>query len=207
MVTKWLLEQWNDIKGNVKFYVLCLCGTAGLALIGVLTHGLTWQQQAGLLFLFAAILAWAIVATVLAVARSKSQVSERQMNNHPKALPLSSRAFETCNALDTFVDQMGTRPSEDNIYNATSSQGAKAYEERVTKEVVPWDERIQAGYLLRFRDSVIRLRHELVLALNHSDDDLDKALSRAESVPDDKFGGNLRVIAQKIRFLASKLSS
>jgi hypothetical protein len=52
---EWLLKQWNDIKGNVKFATLGLVGSAAFTLVGLLTHGLTWWQRAILLFIFGVI--------------------------------------------------------------------------------------------------------------------------------------------------------
>lgn len=70
----WLVDQWRDVRGNVKFALGMSLLTAGGAVVlrkvSALTHGLTTAQQQTLLTLFivmfAAILAvaaWAILAT------------------------------------------------------------------------------------------------------------------------------------------------
>ncbi len=45
----WFQEQWNDIKGNLKFWVILLVGGT---LVKVLTNGLQWWQQGGLILVF-----------------------------------------------------------------------------------------------------------------------------------------------------------
>jgi hypothetical protein len=200
---KWCATQWQDIKGNVKFWVLTVIAGGMVTIAGIITHGLAWQQQAVLLFIFSGLASWAVAATVTRRKNNPGDVPVSR-EKEPSSASLSIRTFETCNKLSSFVKAQGVRPSEDSMYE--NGINGKDFEGRVKKEIAPWDDRIQAGYLLDYRDAVIRLRHELVLALNgKSDDDLDRALSRAESQPNAEFPEQLLTIAEKLRLLASRL--
>lgn len=59
----WLLKQWNDVKGNVKFYFLSLL-TAGI-IVGAkfVTDGLPLWKQIFLLLTFVWIFGWAMAAS------------------------------------------------------------------------------------------------------------------------------------------------
>jgi hypothetical protein len=169
---------------------------------GIITHGLLWQQQAALLFIFSGLAIWAITATVM--RRNRPHDACVDGKKVISSASLAIRTFEICNNLSSFVKAQGKRPREEAIYEAGIS--GREYEERFKKEITPWDERVQAGYLLFYKEDVIRLRHELVLASNgKSDDDLDKALSQSESAPNAQFSEHLLTIAEKLRLMASRL--
>jgi len=69
---KWLLEQWRDIKGNLKFWILTVV-TTGIVTVGIwITHGLQWWQQLILAVLFLALFAIAIISAYAATWSSSS---------------------------------------------------------------------------------------------------------------------------------------
>ncbi len=71
MASNWLVKQWQDVSGNVKFGVLLLLGTGIMSGATALTHGLATWQQVGLVGLFAVMFGWALIATF--VARRQKQ--------------------------------------------------------------------------------------------------------------------------------------
>ena len=63
----WIVQQWNDIKGNVK-YALVLIGGAGLiTLVTMITHGLLPWQQVVLMACFVLVFGWAAFVTAVNV--------------------------------------------------------------------------------------------------------------------------------------------
>src|SRR2546428_13850285 len=61
--SNWLLEQWHDVKGNVKFWILALSGGLALGIVKALVNGLQLWQQIFLLLLFLALFGWALFTT------------------------------------------------------------------------------------------------------------------------------------------------
>ncbi len=59
----WLRQQWNDIKGNFKFFLLTVVGAWVMNAATALTRGLTVWQQVSLAICFSFLFAWAIIAT------------------------------------------------------------------------------------------------------------------------------------------------
>jgi hypothetical protein len=59
----WLLEQWRDISGNVKFWLLCFVGGAVLTAVKYAVRALDFWQQAILIGLFVLVIAWALFAS------------------------------------------------------------------------------------------------------------------------------------------------
>jgi len=53
MPWNWLIKQWQDISGNVKFAILLLLGTGIMSAATALIHGLAGWQQVILVALFA----------------------------------------------------------------------------------------------------------------------------------------------------------
>ena len=60
---QWLLEQWNDIKGNFKWFVVVLILSFMTAAAIALTHGLLLWQQITLAIIFVLMFAWALFMT------------------------------------------------------------------------------------------------------------------------------------------------
>ncbi len=70
-MTVWLLRYWNDIKGNVKYAVALIIGTAIVTGVVALTHGLCLWQQVVLAGCFVLLFGWALMATMAAFCVSK----------------------------------------------------------------------------------------------------------------------------------------
>src|SRR6266568_1057857 len=62
----WLLQQWEDIKGNFKFWLICLIGGLMVAAAVAITRGLLWWQQAILVLIFLILFGWAVIASYTA---------------------------------------------------------------------------------------------------------------------------------------------
>lgn len=62
-MASWLKRQWDDVKGNVKFYVLTLIATGVVTGGVVVTRSLQWWQQAILVACFVLLVAWGAIAT------------------------------------------------------------------------------------------------------------------------------------------------
>jgi hypothetical protein len=63
MMVPWLRQQWNDIKGHVKFAVLLFVGGSVVTLVVALTHGLVLWQQVVLAGCFVVLFGWALFET------------------------------------------------------------------------------------------------------------------------------------------------
>lgn len=68
-MTLWLRQQWNDIKGNVKYAVVLVVGAAVVTGVVALTHGLLLWQQVVLAGCFVLLFGWALFATTMAWRR------------------------------------------------------------------------------------------------------------------------------------------
>ena len=66
MMVPWLRQQWNDIKGHVKFAVLLFVGGSVVTLVVALTHGLVLWQQVVLAGCFVFLFGWALFETMAA---------------------------------------------------------------------------------------------------------------------------------------------
>jgi hypothetical protein len=117
------------------------------------------------------------------------------------------RIFAVCSKLAAFIIEQGPRPDEDEIFDQTSGFGKDhmlEFMKKCQEELVPWDNKISAGYWRRFKEDVLNLRHELV-EMGQTDDDLDKALMDVDKAPDRQYAKHLRMIVERLRVLASKL--
>jgi hypothetical protein len=199
---EWLLRQWNDIKGNVKFYALGLAGSAILTTVGLLTHGLKWWQQATLLFIFGAVLVWAITATVLAVIRAKTPLVNI-LPVQPPETSLRDRTFIFCQELSAYASEREARPSEEELYSKYKDSG-QLFAEHYDAEIQSWDDKLSAGYWLKFRDRAVNLRHDLVLQ-DVRDNALDDALSALERVPGKDYFHKMQTVIERFRYDASTL--
>jgi len=198
---EWFVKQWDDIKGNVKYGALLLfAGTAATGM-GYVTHGLAWWQQVILWMCFGGLLAWAITATVLAALRAKARVAPST-----RPLPetsLRDRVFALCNELSVYAGDRKARPDEEMVYAQYKDNGA-LYAEHYDAEIRSWDDKLGAGYMLRFRDRAVNLRHELVLN-DVRDDALDAALRALERNPEGDYLKHLQTVIEKFRYAASAL--
>ena len=60
---EWLQRQWNDIKGNVKFWILSFVVVATMTGAVAITHGLALWQQVVIMLMFTVLLVWSVAAT------------------------------------------------------------------------------------------------------------------------------------------------
>ena len=198
---EWFLKQWNDIKGNAKFAAIGLGWTTALALVGLLTHGLAWWQQAILLFVFGAVLVWAIAATVLAVRRDKSRPDVTSAR--PAETSLRERVFTLCTELSAYMGEREPRPDEGTIF-ANFKDSAKLFSEHYDTEIQSWDDKLSAGYWLHFKERAVGLRHELVLN-EVRDGSIDNALSSLDQQPDNNYMKVMQTLIEQMRYAASRL--
>jgi hypothetical protein len=198
---EWLAKQWNDIKGNVKYGALLVLAGVVLSGVGLLTRGFAWWQDALLLFFFGGILAWAIVATVLAAQRTRPRVAAPS----PALIETSlrDRVFILCNELSVYAADRKARPDEDALYEQFKDN-PKLFAEHYDAEIQSWDDKVSAGYWFRFRDRAVNLRHELVLN-DVRDNDLDTALGKLEQVPKSDYSKVLQTAVERFRYVASSL--
>lgn len=66
----WLLRQWNDIKGNVKFWVVLFVAPFLSKTAIALTSGIPLWRRAALGVIFIILFGWAILASLIAKKRS-----------------------------------------------------------------------------------------------------------------------------------------
>src|SRR5207253_51234 len=71
-------SQWRDVAGNVKFWVLTVVLGGLMTGFTILTHGLKWWQQAGVIALYSVIFIWAITATALLRKRPETGIATSQ---------------------------------------------------------------------------------------------------------------------------------
>jgi hypothetical protein len=69
MSWNWLAKQWQDIRGNFKFWLTLIIGSAMVTAAVAITRGLEWWQQTILLVLFVMLFGWAVIASYLATRR------------------------------------------------------------------------------------------------------------------------------------------
>jgi hypothetical protein len=162
---------------------------------------LAWWQQVILWLCFVGLLAWAITATVLAALGSKPRG-----DSPSRPLPetsLRDRVFALCNELSVYSGDRKARPDEAMLYAQFRDNGA-LYAEHYDAEIQSWDDKLNAGYWLRFRDRAVNLRHELVLN-DVRDNALDDALGALERVPKGDYLKLLQTVIEKFRYAASAL--
>jgi hypothetical protein len=197
---EWLLKQWNDIKGNVKYGIVIAAGTAALTATGLLTHGLARWQQAILLFIFGLVLTWAVIVTALNFFRSKLRPD---IVAGPPETSLRERVFAFCRELSAYMGEREIRPDEGKLYAQFKDSGT-LFAQHYDAEIQSWDDKLSAGYWLTFRDRAINLRHELVLS-NVRDRDIDNALSALERDPKSDYMKILQTLIEQLRYAASML--
>jgi hypothetical protein len=73
-VLKWIIGQWNDVKGNIKFALLLAIGTVINTWVVALTRGLLAWQQLTLAGLFALMFGWSALMAGLHLARSRGNL-------------------------------------------------------------------------------------------------------------------------------------
>jgi len=122
----WLAEQWQDIKGNVKYAIIVVVITGLVTGFGIVTHGLNWWQQAIILCILAVVVAWATVATVLTLKQKASvegddkpdrfvnprweTVSDRDFLN--EGIAIDGKKFYKCTFANTRLLFHGSAPTE-----------------------------------------------------------------------------------------------
>jgi hypothetical protein len=197
---EWFIKLWNDIKGNVKYAALLFLAGAVLSGVGLLIRGLSWWQDAILFFFFGGLLAWSIAATVWALrAKPRGDSPSRPL---PET-SLRDRVFTLCNELSVYAGDRKVRPDEAALYAQFKGNGA-LYAEHYDAEIQSWDDKLNAGYWLRYRERAVNLRHELVLN-DVRDNALDAALGALERAPDGDYLKHLQTVIEKFRYAASAL--
>jgi hypothetical protein len=62
-VQEFIIRLWQDVRGNVEFWILSLLAIGAVTAAALLTRGLLLWQQIVLLVLFAVLFGWAMVST------------------------------------------------------------------------------------------------------------------------------------------------
>ena len=197
---EWFIKQWNDIKGNVKYAALLVLAGAVLSGVGLLIRGLAWWQDSILFFCFGGLLAWAITATVLALrTKPRGDAASPPLPENS----LRDRVFAFCNELSVYAGDRKARPDEEALYEQFKDS-QKLFAEHYDAEIQSWDDKLSAGYWLRFRERAVNLRHELVLN-EIRDNALDDALKGLEREPSGDYLKLLQTVIEKFRYAASAL--
>jgi len=173
----WLSKQWDEIKGNAKFWAVMIILGAANTVAGVVTRGLLWWQQALLGLCFSGMFAWASIATWL-VTRKHAESPAKATSS--STLPLSQKVFALCRELQEFLDKSGPEPDIDESWH--TSDGPIVWAERWRNEVEPWQTRFTGTYWLRFEKRVENTRHEFA-ELAIKDEELEKAIAEIQKQP------------------------
>ena len=100
----WLRQQWNDIKGNVKYAIVLAIGAVVVAGVVALTHGLLLWQQVALAGCFVLLFGWALFATIMA--------SRHQLPVVPLAAPPFGLEPERAVQLNQEASDLEARPRD-----------------------------------------------------------------------------------------------
>jgi hypothetical protein len=92
----WWLIQWQDMKGNIKYWIALFLLSLAVSGAALLTRGLLWWQQFGLMVIFLALFAWAVIATIKA---HNSAASVRKIPAVPKI------TIEVADIRQTFINR------------------------------------------------------------------------------------------------------
>jgi hypothetical protein len=200
-----LLRQWNDIRGNVKYGLLLTALTLMLIGFTTLTHGLMWWQQACLVAIFSVVFVWAIAATVVAREESKKQIKQtKEGDNAPATTPeqpaLRTRVLDLCDDLRAWRRDLGSKPKEP--WN--TNMGAMEFVDQYRQTVLPWEMKHFHGFHLKFAGRVEALYHELGICALGSND-LEAAFARMCKGVSDPQENDATVIADQLAELATKL--
>jgi hypothetical protein len=118
---------------------------------------------------------------------------------------LQKKIFELCSEITRYIAEQGQRPDEDKLWNEVgTAHGSKLFISRYNAEIQPWDDKLAAGYWLRFRDKLVDLRHELTLK-DCQDEQLVLAMSELDQHPTKTYMKALRQTVERFRYLASTL--
>ncbi|MGA2269867.1 MAG: hypothetical protein ABSH44_15465 [Bryobacteraceae bacterium] len=85
---RWILRQWDDIKGNVKYGLLLFILGVIMAGVVAVTHGLALWQQVTLTAFFLVLVAWALLATA-AHRAAENRGFARAQSSTPSEFPAS----------------------------------------------------------------------------------------------------------------------
>jgi hypothetical protein len=203
----WIVQLWHRIRGNIEAtIVLTLLGVA-MTVFTILTHGLSWWQQALLI-----VLVWAIYATLSrrkVISPGTSPQRRVELPPPPPDVTFPDKIRMFCKDLSAYVSNRMARPDETEIWNKYGSDSSpisspRLFAEKYNDTVQLWDDRIAAGYWLSFADRAAALRHELVLR-TRADDELDKLLQNLEGPSKGKHHIWMQQLVERFRLLASRL--
>jgi hypothetical protein len=117
--------------------------------------------------------------------------------------PLPKRVRDICSEITRYIVEQGQRPDEDKLWNEIGDD-SRTFVPRYNKEIQPWDDKLAAGYWLRFRDRLVNLRRELTLR-DCQDEQLALAMLELDQHPTRTYMKALRLTVERFRYLASKL--
>jgi hypothetical protein len=195
----WFKRQWDEIKGNAKFYCVMMILSGTWAVITLVIRGLLWWQQAIVGICFSAVFAWAAIATWILPHRGQIESSDTPQSAAPLSLP--QRTFALCRELQEFVDKSGPEPNVDQSWH--TSDGPIVWAERWRNEVEPWRTRFSATYWLRFEKRIENTRHEFA-ELGMKDDELEHAIAELQKEPGAK---SVKLAKEHLSILAGKLEA
>jgi hypothetical protein len=198
-VREWIYRQWADIKGNFKVWLLLLFGSAAMTCMAALTHGLQLWQQVCLIALFGVLFCWALAATILPQVPKPSNSNVADPVRQPA---LGERIFTICREMSDYMEAQGARPDEDKL--VAKNEDFPEFIRQYREEIQPWDDKLAAGYYLKFRDRLVDLSHELTLH-GSQDGDLDTALADLDKKPTKNYMSAMKRAIERFRYLASAL--
>jgi hypothetical protein len=201
-----LRKLWDDIRPNAVYSALMTILLLMWTGVVIVTHGLKWWQQAILVFLAGALFLWAAIATHLISKGSTRKDVFAQGSSQPltEVPSLRERIFTVCDEMSAYMGERKSRPDEEKVY-AQFKDSSTLYAEHYDAEIQSWDDKLNAGYALHFRDKAVNLRHELVLN-DVRDGELDRALRELETTtPRKEHIEALKTIIERFRYDASTL--
>lgn len=131
-MSDFLKSQWRDIAGNVKFWLITALLTGLMTLLTILTHGLRWWQQGGLVAIYCVTFVWALLATVILMRRSNTSEAPAPQE---KKLPVAA-GFQDVDEFYRNYDNVLLREVEDTVRKSSDQYQAGADRERYLIRVI-----------------------------------------------------------------------
>lgn len=173
----WISRQWNEIKGNVKFWIVTVGLSAVITGLVTLWHKLAWWEITAAGCVFASGWAGALAAIL---ERRKSMVAGSDATAEGAILtPLQREAFQLSRELRVWMEKLGPRPRD-------AAEG-------------DWATRLTFGYANRFAERVVKLAYRFA-----EQNVRDFVLEGATGVISE---GQVADIARRIQVLAAQMDA
>jgi hypothetical protein len=163
-VRTWLKRQYDDIKGNLKWWVLLGILGGVMTAFSFLVSGLPWWKHALIVFFFTVVSLWAGIATWASRRRAGVDGQYRQIQkegmlteNQMDALRLASRLRQ---GLRDFIKREGSEPTAD-----LPTDGYEDWETAsndLWARKLPWRTKLRSKYVSDFEKDAVDMYHRLV---------------------------------------------